>query len=80
MQAVLVDADVPRAMVLAIERVATNECEAALGVLVKLLIPEHAHNEAFAQQLIAVRPLLAHTLGVSDAFLLGFSVAFLLEL
>jgi hypothetical protein len=55
LQGVLVAADVPKTILTAIESVNPNECEQSLGVLVKLLIPEHAHNDSFAQQYIAVR-------------------------
>jgi HEAT repeats len=55
LQDIFAGANVPATILLAVESVNPNECTAALGVLVKLLIPEHAHNELFAQQYIQAR-------------------------
>ena len=47
--------NVPAVIIAAMESVNPNECTGALGLLAKLLIPEHNHNELFAQQYIEVR-------------------------
>lgn len=56
LQGILVNADVPKIVLTAIESVNPSECEQSLALLVKLLVPEHAHNDTFAQQYLAVCP------------------------
>lgn len=54
MQDTYAKVNVPLAILRATENINPNECMTSLGMLVKLMIPEHAHNELFARQYIQV--------------------------
>jgi hypothetical protein len=54
-QEIYAQGNLPAVILLAMDSVNPNDCTAALGLLVKLLVPEYGNNELFAQQYMQVR-------------------------